>query len=219
MIFLRLSTASQIVELGPFQSSSDSFTQVSTLTIANTDIKINKHNSNSQVSKNSGGATNISNGWYYTTLDATDTNTVGRIKISIDTASASTICQPVWVEGMVMSSNVFDSMFGSTGTLGVNVVQMAGSTSGANNMSSAALSIISGFCSSGATVSTAIAVFPFAITTDGQIQGRQIIFKGDVTAALKQQAASVSTWTAATSTMTFSALTAVPANTDSFTIF
>ena len=79
MYFFRLATAGQVLPLGAFVSSSDGFTVVSTGTMANTDIKIQKHNSTAEVSKNSGGGTHISGGRWYCTLDATDTSTAGRL--------------------------------------------------------------------------------------------------------------------------------------------
>ena len=80
---LRHSTASQSIRLGQFVDDTDGKTPETALTIANTDIKISK-NGASAVNKNSGGATaDGSNGFYIMTLDATDTNTVGRLDIDI----------------------------------------------------------------------------------------------------------------------------------------
>ena len=76
---LRLSTASQEVPLGPALAPSDGDTEVGTGTIANTDIKLWKQGATTLASKNSGGATYISNGIWYTTLDATDTGTLGAL--------------------------------------------------------------------------------------------------------------------------------------------
>ena len=221
MFYLRANTASQVVEIGPFLSSSDAFTPVaSSVAMAAADIQLNKHGSTAQVSKNSGGGTYIANGWYYTTLDATDTNTVGRLKISINTLSASTLAMPVWLDTQVVSSSVYDSYF-STGVFPVDVVRLAGSTSGANNMSSAANSIISGTATTGTlNISTAtVSLYGVSIPTDGQLQGRQIVWKGDVTAGLRQQATTVSTYTAASSTMVFVPTSVAPVNGDTFTIF
>lgn len=106
MLTLRQSTASQIVQIGPFISDTDFKTAQTGLTIANTDIKLNKHSTNSQASKNSGGATAIANGYYYTTLDATDTATAGRLVLSVNVATAL----PVWHEFLVQTAPVFDAL-------------------------------------------------------------------------------------------------------------
>ena len=88
MNYLRQSTNSQVIGLGQFLDSTDGNTEEDGLTIANTDIKIRKSNAITLANKNSGGATNISNGVYYTTLDATDTDTVGLLEIYIHVAGA-----------------------------------------------------------------------------------------------------------------------------------
>jgi hypothetical protein len=108
---LKLSTASQIVQFGPFVSDTDGVTAQSGLTIANTDIKLLKHGSTSSANKNSGGATHIVNGFYYATFDATDTNTQGRLVVTIKVAGAA----PVWFECFVADANTFDALVSSTG--------------------------------------------------------------------------------------------------------
>ncbi|GEM_PF-6686318 len=83
---LKKSTASQVIQIGPFLDDDDGITPKTGLTIANTDIQFLKAGGTSFVNKNSGGATEIANGWYYITLDATDTNTAGSLimRIKID---------------------------------------------------------------------------------------------------------------------------------------
>lgn len=222
MFFLRQATASQNIEFGPFVSTSDGITVVTSAIAAN-DIKLFKNADTSQGTKNSGSATYLANGWYYAAFDATDTNTVGRLKVTINMTSSPAM--PVWFDAMVVSTTVYDSLFNTTGVyLGVDIKNIAGSSSGANNFSSAANSVVSGKVTTTApaaspTVSTCVVIMDFVITTDNQIQGRQIVWKGDVSTGLKQQATQVSTWTAATSTMTFPGLTVIPAHNDSFTIF
>lgn len=85
--YLKQSTASQIRVLGPFVDQTDGFTAETGLTIANTDVKLSK-NGAAQVNKNSGGGTHLGNGDYAFTFDATDTNTVGALRVSISVAGA-----------------------------------------------------------------------------------------------------------------------------------
>jgi hypothetical protein len=103
---LKLSTASQVVPLGFFVDSTDGNTEETGLTIANTSIKLWKAGATTLVSKNSGGATHISNGVYYCTLDETDTDTVGPLFIYIHVAGA----RPVVVECQVMPTQVYDTL-------------------------------------------------------------------------------------------------------------
>lgn len=110
MWFLRQATASQEIPLGPFVDSTDGNTAETGLTIANTDIKLQKTGATSQANKNSGGATHIANGDYYTTLDATDTNTIGPMRVKVHVAGAL----PVWLDCCVLDEAVYDVMFGTT---------------------------------------------------------------------------------------------------------
>ena len=87
-MWLRQSTASQEISLGQFLDSTDGNTEENGLTIANTDIKIRKGGTTTLANKNSGGATNISNGVYHATLDATDTDTLGLLEIYVHVAGA-----------------------------------------------------------------------------------------------------------------------------------
>lgn len=87
-MWLRQSTASQEISLGQFLDSTDGNTEENALTIANTDIKLRKGGTTTLANKNSGGATNISNGVYHATLDATDSNTLGLLEVYVHVAGA-----------------------------------------------------------------------------------------------------------------------------------
>ena len=70
-------------------------------------------------------------------------------------------------------------MFYSSCVSGVDMIRVAGSTTGAQAMSSSALSTIYGHAVSTVslpTVSTIPAVMEFAMIADGQLQNRQMIF-------------------------------------------
>jgi hypothetical protein len=119
-VYLRQSTASQEVPLGFFLDNSDGNTEETALTIANTDIKIWKAGSTTVVSKNSGGATHITKGIYYCTLDATDTDTLGSLLIFVHVTGALSVRQ----EFVVVTANWYDTMF-STDVLDTNVTTIA----------------------------------------------------------------------------------------------
>jgi len=126
---LRYSTTSQTILLGPFLSDTDGKTPQTALTIANTDIKLNKHNGTTFVNKNSGGATHIANGYYYCTLDNLDTDTLGRLIITVNMTGAL----PVWHEFEVISQQEFDAKYGSSYAQ-VNVIQVAGTNQTARDL-------------------------------------------------------------------------------------
>ncbi len=109
-IKLKQSTASQEIPLGYFVDSTDGNTEKTALTIANTDIKLWKAGATTLASKNSGGATHISNGIYYATLDSTDTDTLGSLVVFVHVAGAL----PVRLECDVLPANVYESLV--TGT-------------------------------------------------------------------------------------------------------
>ena len=125
-IKLKQSTASQEIPLGYFLDSSDGDTEETGLTIANTDIKLWKMGATTLANKNSGGATHISNGVYYCTLDATDTNTLGALIIFVHVSGALAIR----VECEVLPANVYDSWIAGSDYLQIDAVQWGGAAVG-----------------------------------------------------------------------------------------
>ena len=109
MLILKQSTASQSVLLGPFVDDTDGATAETGLTIANTDIRLSKNGGNI-VAKNSGGGTHDELGFYTITLDATDTNTVGRLQISCKMTGALV----VFMECQVVEEAIYDALFASS---------------------------------------------------------------------------------------------------------
>lgn len=108
MQFLKQSTASQSVLIGPFVDSTDGVTAETALTIAAADVRLSKNGGNI-VAKNSGGGTHDEIGYYTVTLDATDTDTVGRLQLMVNESGAL----PVYHEFTVLEENVYDALFGS----------------------------------------------------------------------------------------------------------
>lgn len=123
-IYLKQSTASQEVPLGPFLDSTDGNTQETGLTIANTDIKVWKTGATTLANKNSGGATHIANGRYYCVLDATDTDTLGPLVLMVHVSGALAVKQ----ECVVLAANIYDSLIGGGDILDVSVTQWTGTT-------------------------------------------------------------------------------------------
>src|SRR5690606_3340081 len=102
---LRQSTAVAI-PLGPFVDSEDGDTPETGLTIAQSDVRV-RNNGGSFAQKNdSNAASHDESGWYDIALDATDTNTLGELIVSVKVAGAL----PVWREFLVVPANVYDSL-------------------------------------------------------------------------------------------------------------
>ena len=127
---LKQSTDSQEIPLGYFLDSSDGDTEETALTIANTDIKLWKQGATTLADKNSGGATHISNGIYYCTLDATDTNTLGSLIVFVHVSGALA----VRVECEVMTANRYDSLVAGTDVLHADLTQIGGVTQSADDL-------------------------------------------------------------------------------------
>jgi hypothetical protein len=133
-IILRQSTAGQEVPLGPFLDTTDGDSEETGLTIANTDILLWKTGGTTLASKNSGGATHISHGVYYAVLDATDTNTLGSMKIFVHVAGAL-FCT---LTCLVYPQAVYDSLIAGTDSLTVdlNADQSAATVGTVSNVTS-----------------------------------------------------------------------------------
>lgn len=106
--FLKQSTASQTRILGPFVDDIDFKTLETGLTIANTDVKLSK-NGAAAVNKNAGGGTHIVNGDYAFTFDATDSNTVGELRVTIAVAGALVVVAKFWV----LEEAIYDALVGA----------------------------------------------------------------------------------------------------------
>ena len=116
MLYLKQSTASQSVLIGPFVDSTDGATAETGLSIANTDIRLSKNGGNLGA-KNSGGGTHDEAGWYTITLDATDTDTVGRLQLHCKMSGALMVHH----EYQVLEENVFDAWFAASAAAGTDL--------------------------------------------------------------------------------------------------
>lgn len=129
MRFLKQSTSVD-VPIGPFVDSTDGVTAETSLTITQPDIRLKK-NSGAWAQKNAAQTlSHEENGYYEVTLDATDTNTLGLLRLAVNESGA----MPIWEDFMVLSANVYDSLIGGSDTLDVQVTGM-----GANVITSAAI--------------------------------------------------------------------------------
>lgn len=114
MQWLKQST-SITIRIGPFVDDTDGKTAETGLTISQADIRLSKNGGDFAQSNDSGGATHDENGWYYLTLDTTDTGTLGRLIVAIAESGAL----PVWQEYMVLPANTYDSLVSGSDYLDV----------------------------------------------------------------------------------------------------
>lgn len=127
MQWLKQST-SITIRIGPFLDEDDGKTVEPSLTISQADIRLSKNGGDFAQSNDTGGATYDEAGWYYLTLNATDTGTLGRLIVAIHESGAL----PVWREFMVIPANTYDSLVSGTDNLDAEVATVAASA--ANKM-------------------------------------------------------------------------------------
>ncbi|RLG44995.1 MAG: hypothetical protein DRN81_03160 [Thermoproteota archaeon] len=127
MIYVKQSTSVTLL-IGPFLDSTDGNTAETGLTISQADVRLSKNGGNMAQKNESTACTHDELGYYTCPLDATDTNTLGILKIMVHETGAL----PVWMEAEVLTANVFDTMY-STDQLDVNVTNVAGTAQTGND--------------------------------------------------------------------------------------
>ena len=120
MRFLRQSTSVDLT-IGCFLDETDGKTPETALTITQPDIRLKKNGANWAQKNAAQTLSHEENGFYEVTLDATDTGTLGLLRLAVFESGAL----PVWEDFMVVTANVYDSLF-STDVLDVSVTQVNG---------------------------------------------------------------------------------------------
>lgn len=127
MQYLRGDT-SGIVLAGPAVDKSDAVTPVEGLAVGTVDeVVIYKHDALSATDiSGTTTMTHRAGGLYTLTLSTTDTNTIGRMTLSV---RDDDVCLPFWKDFTVLSPHIYDSLFAASGVelLQVDVVQASGS--------------------------------------------------------------------------------------------
>jgi len=108
MILLKQSTA-VTVKLGPFVDDADGKTAETALTISQSDVRLSKNGGDFAQKNEASSAGHDENGYYDVSLDATDTGTLGRLKVAISEAGALA----VWRDFMVVPAHIYEWLFGS----------------------------------------------------------------------------------------------------------
>ena len=88
----------------------DGVTEEPSLTLAQADMRLSKDGGAFAQKNASGNATHDSDGWYNTTLDATDTATVGELKLNVhQPANMLPVKETYWV----LEEAIYDLLFGA----------------------------------------------------------------------------------------------------------
>jgi len=117
-------STSVVVNFGPFVDKADGVTLESGLVTAldhvTTGIMLSKNGGAKAVRNGTPTASVYDSGDYRVTLNTTDTNTLGHLRLSYYDAAT---CVPVWLDCVVLPANVYDSLY-STDKLQVHVDEM-----------------------------------------------------------------------------------------------
>ena len=117
--WLKQSTSTTLM-LGPFLDATDGVTPETGVTVT---ARLSK-NGGAFVARNDGTApSHDENGDYTVVLDATDTNTLGRLRIAV---SDSTVHVPVWRDLLVLPANIFDSLVSGSDYIQTDTTQIEG---------------------------------------------------------------------------------------------
>lgn len=120
-MFLRQST-SQIIRFGPCLDAGDGVNEETALTLAQADMRLSKDGGAFAQKNATGNATHDSDGWYSTTLNTTDTNTVGELILNVHQPANML---PVWKTYWVIEEAVYDDLFGAAGAGYAGITELA----------------------------------------------------------------------------------------------
>jgi hypothetical protein len=126
--WLRQSTSVD-VPIGPFVDATDGVTAETALTITQPDVRLKKNGGAWAQKAAAQTLSHEENGNYEVTLDATDTNTLGLLRLHVAESGAL----PVWDDFLVVPANVWDSLFASD-RLQVDVLEISSDTTAADNL-------------------------------------------------------------------------------------
>ena len=107
MADLRQST-SQVIRFGPFLDSTDGVTPEIALTITQADMQLSKDGAAFAQKSAVGSAVHDTDGWYSTTFNKTDTDTLAIMEFQVNVAGAL----PVFKTFNVIRQDAFDIKYG-----------------------------------------------------------------------------------------------------------
>jgi len=127
--FLKQSTAATL-KIGPFLDDTDGKTAETGLTISQADVRLSKNGGDMAQKNNSTSCTHDELGYYDCPVDATDTDTLGRLKLMVAKSGAL----PVWHEYTVLAANVYDALIAASDKLQVDAVEISSDSAAADSL-------------------------------------------------------------------------------------
>lgn len=189
---LKQSTAATVV-LGPFVDSTDGVTAETALTISQADVRLSKNAGTFAQVNESTSASHMENGYYSKALNTTDTNTLGRLTITVSESGAL----PIRQEYEVVTADEWDRQFATTGAVATMGIVARGTPVSATSTTAVLASGESGLPND---------------TVVGSILG---IFD----ATNKWQFRAITDWVASTQTATVDAWTVTPSSPTAYIVY
>ena len=125
MRWLKQSTAVDVC-IGPFIDDADGKTAETGLTLSQADIRLKKNAGNWAQKNQSSSASHEENGYYECSLDTTDTDTCGMLRLAV----AESGVLPVWEDFMVVPAAIYDAFVLGTEFMPVDHLKIEWSISG-----------------------------------------------------------------------------------------
>lgn len=188
---LKQSTSTTVV-LGPFVDNTDGFTAETALSIPQAAVRLSKNAGIFAQAAEASAASHMENGYYSKVLNATDTNTLGRLTITVQPAGAL----PIRQEYEVLPAHEFDRLFLTAGPIPELGIKARGTTQSATATS---------------VILAGIEAFP-----DNIVSGDIIML--EVSAGIWASRA-INTNTLTSDTVTFDTITPAPTGTIRYIIF
>lgn len=129
--YLKADTAATI-KIGPFVDDTDGNTAETALTISQADVRLSKNAGDFAQKTQVDAATHDELGYYNCSIDTTDTNTEGRLKIVVHESGALLVEQSY----QIVNANVYDSLYAVAATdyLQTDTLQLGGTTQSATDL-------------------------------------------------------------------------------------
>lgn len=109
-MFLKQNTAITL-SIGPFLDETDGDTAETGLTIAQADVRLSKNHSTFTQKNESSSAVHDENGFYRVSLNSTDTNTVGKLRVYVNLSGAGA----VWEDFIVLPESIYEWFIAGNG--------------------------------------------------------------------------------------------------------
>jgi hypothetical protein len=208
-MYLKQSTTFNI-KLGPFVDQADGVTPETGLAGSMT-VKLSK-GAGTLAARNSATAiAHDADGYYTVELNTTDTSTTGRLQVSVVSAASHL---PVLQNYTVLPANVFDSLINGGDLLQVDLQEVNGDSTSADNLEAGGETLVLGTIGTGSTAT--VFVTNLTEVTNDPYKGAMVCFRTGTLAGMRLR---ITAYNGSTKALTVTAVTSdAPLNGDTFVI-